>query len=439
VQVAGLSNIRSLVTHGGSALALDADGHLWGWGSNGGKLGDGTTTDRPSPVAIDLPSEVTAMALGGHHGLALTRDGTVWAWGGNTVGQLGAGAASAEIQLTPVRVPGLTNVQAIAAGTNHSLALMDCGQLWVWGANHLFQLGDGTTADTLRPLPLAGFGDDDDCETVSLRIQLAGDAPFVSDAVAISVGEAIDREQHILALLPRGASVDLTARIELGDSDRRVAFERWAVDCQGSELQTTVVADRSKVCAASYMAQMFEGALLQIVNDGGGTITSSEAGILGSAAIHCGATCSAIFRLGTDVVLSATAGNGFAFASWEGDCSGSLPMITITMSGPRTCRARFRPSAPGMTLTVEVNAPSGSIFSVVAIEPVGSTILCRASGGPVCSESFAAGTTVILRPDDSSLELGRFTGWTGCDSVGALSACTVTLTANRSVTASFSQ
>jgi alpha-tubulin suppressor-like RCC1 family protein len=83
---------------GGSAhsLAVKADGNVWAWGSNAyGQLGDGTTTDRLSPVAVAGLAGVTVIAasggLYGAHSLALKPDGTVWAWGNNSGGQVGDG------------------------------------------------------------------------------------------------------------------------------------------------------------------------------------------------------------------------------------------------------------------------------------------------------------------------------------------------------------
>ena len=82
-----------------------ADGGAWCWGQNDyGQLGDGTTTDRHTPVAVSgLASGVTALAAGKSHTCALTAAGGVQCWGNNFYGQLGTNPG-----WTPVNVIGFT-------------------------------------------------------------------------------------------------------------------------------------------------------------------------------------------------------------------------------------------------------------------------------------------------------------------------------------------
>ena len=56
-----------------------SDGSLWAWGSNAGHLGDGTATNRHSPVRI--MENVSAVSAGHFHTMAIRTDGSLWAWG----------------------------------------------------------------------------------------------------------------------------------------------------------------------------------------------------------------------------------------------------------------------------------------------------------------------------------------------------------------------
>ncbi|QIK38854.1 hypothetical protein GWK36_13685 [Caldichromatium japonicum] len=85
------------------------------------------------------------LAAGEKHSVAPHSDGTVYAWGDNTFGQLGTGQSGAGLfSGLPVRVKGLTDVVAIAARANHTLALRADGTVWGWGQNEWGVLGDGT-------------------------------------------------------------------------------------------------------------------------------------------------------------------------------------------------------------------------------------------------------------------------------------------------------
>ncbi len=139
----------------------------WAWGANeNGRLGDGTLTDRLTPVQVvgaegeGLLGPVEQISAGEAHTLALKADGTVWAWGANWPGTLGDG--STMDRNTPVQVVGpdaagfLTDVAQVAGGVWHSLAVKQDGTVWAWGNNYAGALGDGTTTSRETPVQVVG-------------------------------------------------------------------------------------------------------------------------------------------------------------------------------------------------------------------------------------------------------------------------------------------
>lgn len=137
-------------------VAIDISGNAWAWGGNTkGQLGDGTNTDRHTPVQVLGGHKFTQITTGYYHTIAIDINGDTWAWGWNNYGQLGDGTTNN--RNTPTLVAGGHKFAQISAGLYHTVALDTNGGAWAWGYNDKGQLGDGvTTTNRNTPTPVAG-------------------------------------------------------------------------------------------------------------------------------------------------------------------------------------------------------------------------------------------------------------------------------------------
>jgi alpha-tubulin suppressor-like RCC1 family protein len=201
VQVVALTDKITMIAAGGShGLALDSDGTVWSWGFNkDGQLGRGPPyTNRPTPDKVvnddgtsPLPN-VIHIAAGGGHSLFVDGAGNVWACGLNFYGQLGDGSTSdSKVGVVQVLKNGksatpLTGATAVAAGLDHSLALMSDNTVWAWGHNRNGQLGDPTNLNT------------DTAVTSPVQVKVDINTPLQNVTKIVAIGN------HSLALVDDG-------------------------------------------------------------------------------------------------------------------------------------------------------------------------------------------------------------------------------------------
>ncbi len=166
--------------------------------------------------------------------------------------------------------------------------------------------------------------------------------------------------------------------------------------------------------------------VLTVSVSGGGTVTSSPAGIT------CTSSCSASFNAGTIVSLAASPSSGFTFSDWGDACSGA-GTCNVSMNQSQSVTATFAASAPPpppITVYTLSVTKGGTGNGSVSSSPGGINCTNRAYS---CSAGFASGSLVSLTAVPISNSI--FAGWTGaCAGSGV---CAVTMDQSLTVGASF--
>ncbi|MBK7958375.1 MAG: hypothetical protein IPK03_09800 [Bacteroidetes bacterium] len=159
------------------AMALAADGTVYTYGRNTeGQLGNGAIVNSSVPIKVlkglysgatylgdNLANPITAISAGRYHNVALAANGNVFSFGLNTFGQLGDGTVTQ--RTTPVIVlkgsyAGTTNlgdnianpIVSIASGWYHSISLAADGSVYTFGYNVDGELGDNTNVNKTTPI-----------------------------------------------------------------------------------------------------------------------------------------------------------------------------------------------------------------------------------------------------------------------------------------------
>jgi alpha-tubulin suppressor-like RCC1 family protein len=154
VQVGTHSNWSKISVYDSSSAAIKTDGTMWVWGNNSwGQLGLNTyaLSNIYTPVQVGLLNNWSDVKVGNDHMLAIKTDGTLWTWGYNNFGQLGISNGTNQI-VSPTQVGNLSNWSKINSYYSSSAAINSNGELYVWGYNASYQLGQFDT--TNRSIPV---------------------------------------------------------------------------------------------------------------------------------------------------------------------------------------------------------------------------------------------------------------------------------------------
>jgi Divergent InlB B-repeat domain len=210
--------------------------------------------------------------------------------------------------------------------------------------------------------------------------------------------------------VPSGSTLTVLETPDTGN-----VFTGWGGACSGTGTACTVEMSGDQSVSAAW-ADATETAFLTVNVTGSGKVKGNG--------INCPSTCSATEPLNSTVTLTATPNDGSAFTGWTGVCASSaVTTCTFTMTGDTEVTATFAPAVP---LTLEVTG-NGNVSG-------GTGAINCGLGANICSANFAlnASVTLIATPGTGA----SFTGWTGACG-GSATTCTVSMSAAKSVTATF--
>ena len=144
-----VTQLVDIVTASDYSFMLMADGSVWGVGNNSYLPLTVKGSSHSTHVRTNLPEAPAAMATGFGHAMMLTENGEIYTWGRNSEYQLGNGKRK-NLQ-EPFKVE-LENIVQIACGGKFSIALDADGQLWGWGDNEHYQLSPEKKATIPAPI-----------------------------------------------------------------------------------------------------------------------------------------------------------------------------------------------------------------------------------------------------------------------------------------------
>jgi subtilisin family serine protease len=215
-----------------------------------------------------------------------------------------------------------------------------------------------------------------------------------------------------------GTEVTLTAEPAQGS-----VFSGWSGACSGTAACTLTMSEARQV-TARFASTTTDVRVLSYTKQGSGPGTVVFAAMGNSA--NCSGNCTLDFSPSSVVTLQPVVPAGSVFKGWSGACRGSRK-CKIKMSSDKSVTALFE-EVPVVTLSVSYNTQGTNLGTISFVQPDG-VAACNGN----CTKEFSEGQKVRLTAQASSGY--RFIGWGG--SCSGRRKCTVTMTADRTVTASF--
>jgi len=210
-------NNSTFSSSGYHSVVISEDGYLYTWGNNlAGQLGLGDFVDRSVPTRVPGISNVVAVSATYDISMAVTADGFLYTWGGyGGYSDLNPGHgdySDNNDRNVPRRIPDLTDVVAVMAGYEHVGVITGNGDLYVWGNDSFGELGLGEyNRELVDDLDYYG-------RTIPTRV------PGISNVSSIYIGDGVSAavtnsgEVYVWGLGCRGCvnadAIDIPTRVD---------------------------------------------------------------------------------------------------------------------------------------------------------------------------------------------------------------------------------
>lgn len=240
---------------------------------------------------------------------------------------------------------------------------------------------------------------------------------------SLPAGGSNDCDQNV----NHGTSLVLTANVSAGST-----FAGWGGDCAAAGTATTCTL--MNITGARDVTATFTLAThtLTVTSPTGGMVRDSTPG----STINCPGDCTQAYPSGTLVTLDAIPASGYRFGGWSDSACGASPSCSFTMTAARSISATWIRVA---TVTVRL---LGSHLTDGIVSSGMPPFSCSGSGSGSCTPLVVdVGTSVTFTASTRSGAPAwvGVTSWTGATPVCMGPVCTLNVTGDVTLSATFGQ
>lgn len=221
-----------------------------------------------------------------------------------------------------------------------------------------------------------------------------------------------------------GNVASLTALPDAGSS-----FTSWSGDCSGTNPAYALTITKNSACVATFSSSPVVNYSMTVSKAGAGSgeIITSD----GNINTALGKNSYGGYVNGNVASLTATPNTGSVFASWSGDCSGTINTFPLTITKTSACTANFNLSGITTKYTLSVSKAGTGTGNIASMDSNINT-----ATGKNSYSNYVSGTSVTLFATASSDS--SFSGWSGSCS-GNTNTIVFSMGSDKSCSASFTK